>query len=118
MATTEDDPTTRTLSKVRRGDVIILPAGTDVWWTKSPQEIEAEYQRNAASGRFLDSAGESILVSSVSHQRLQTPTFALVTKLRDVSWDHWTRRPKRLTEALITNADGTIKYVLFRRPLP
>ena len=108
----------RDLASVRRGDVVVLPPGLGVWWNKTAEEIDAEYQRNAREGRFLDSAGEPILISSMGHTFLQSPAFALVTKLKGADWTHWSHRPRRLTEVLVTLEDGTTKYMMFSRPLP
>jgi len=99
---------------VRRGDTLVLPAGTRVWWTRSDEEIRSLRDSDIAAGRFCDSAGESIVYSPLSSFFLDEDVVVLVTRLRGIVWPGWTRRPAVLTEGFLT-LGGIPRYVLFRR---
>lgn len=85
---------------MKKGETIIIPSGTYYWWTRSSEELNALYAKDAATGNTLDSAGEPRLHSRTGTATTTEDTSAIVVRTRGAPWDHWVRKPKGLIEVL------------------
>ena len=83
-------------------NTMALAAGTKVWFIRTPEELAEMERRDVESGNRLDSAGEPRLYSQVGQTTLTEDTIVLVTKRSKVEWPTWHRKPKHLTEGIIT----------------
>ena len=91
--------------KPKTNDVVVLPAGKTVYFTRSQEEVQALIDRDRATGNTMDCAGESRLYSSQGALRLLSDTTVVVTRTRGVEWGGWNKKPKGLMEG-ITDAFG------------
>jgi hypothetical protein len=84
---------------IKRNDkVTLLQNLCSIWLKRTPEELQALRDADAAAGRFHDDAGEPILYGPYSGwTAIEVDTLEVtVTSLRP-KWEHYTRRPKGLS---------------------
>lgn len=99
---------------MKRGDAVVLRAGSALWYDRTADELAELEAQDAREGRFTDAAGEPILHSPVGTLYLEADAVAVVTRLKGVVWRGWRRRPSGLAAALAT-VEGVPRYVMFSR---
>lgn len=97
--------------RISRGDAVIVPKDTVYWYRRSLEELDAVQQRDAAAGRFTDSAGETIIYSVIGSGRLSEDLVGIVTRLKDIKWPTWHKKPKHAIECIVT-ISGLPRYVI------
>jgi len=92
-------------------ETIVCPKNSKFYYVKSSEELAAEQAADAKVGRFLDSAGESILYSNVASSSFLEDTPVTITRRRGVNWPHWSKRPAHLVEGLAT-IEGSPRIIM------
>lgn len=98
--------------------VVALPAGTRVWVKHTEAEIEAMREDDRRAGRWCTDDGETILYPHVGSVHLEADTVVTITRRTKVAWDHWTKKPVRLTEGFASFQHRGVSHtrvVLFQR---
>lgn len=90
-------------NKVRRGEIVVFPAGSRVHYVLTPQELEALYEDDRRRGDTMDCAGESRIHHRQSSIRFDVATSVLVTGLTGVEWHSWYKKPSGLIKGVVTS---------------
>lgn len=86
---------------MRKGETIVIPRGTPYWWPRTADEIEHLRDLDAKNGTILDSAGEPKIYAGMNSARVETDVVVVVTRTKNVTWNHWVTRPRNLVECLM-----------------
>lgn len=100
-------------------NIFALPAGTQVWYVRTAEEVEAMRAADIALGRTMTDDGETILYSDVGSFLLEEDAVVTVLRRTKVAWPTWSRKPKGLTEGFghfKTKGRYFDRTVLFSRP--
>lgn len=83
---------------VKRGDKVLLTMQHhDVWLKRTPEEMQALRDADAAAGRWHDDGGEPILYGNYGGWPKDCTRMTLVVTSCRPQWNHgWHRRPKGL----------------------
>lgn len=70
----------------------------DIWFVRSPEELQALRDADAKAGRWHDDGGEPILYGTYASWNTAGVDRLTVTNVRarNITWQHWGRRPKGL----------------------
>jgi hypothetical protein len=100
----------------KRGDVVkVTRDGFNVWIPRTPEEMQALRDRDAAAGRWHDDGGEPILYGPYNGFPQDVNELEVtVTLTRKVEWTHWGNKPKFLLEGTAT-IDGVKRVVKFKQ---
>lgn len=102
------------MKNAKRGDVVVILAGAMCWHFATDAELEERRRKDAAAGRFFDSAGEPLLYSRIRYWTFDVDTVATVVRTRSIEWPHWTKKPTGLIECFAT-LDGIPRFFLTKR---
>ena len=89
-------------NNLKMRDIVIKHPGTRFWFIRSEEEMKRIEERDREAGRFLDSAGETLIYSPLGSGVFEENTVVSVIKKRGIKWPHWTKKPKYLVEGLAT----------------
>lgn len=84
-----------------------------IWFVRSPEELQALRDSDAAAGRFIDDGGEPILYgpyagwNTVGVDHLDV----INVRARNITWQHWTRRPKGLLAGFCKNLGREVLFI-------
>ena len=98
-------------------DIIVKPSGAKFWFIRSEEEMIRIKERDREAGRFLDSAGETLLYSPLGSGVFEENTVISVVKKRGLRWPHWTKKPKHLIEGIAT-IGGAPRVIMCRLDPP
>jgi hypothetical protein len=91
------------IPEVKRGDVRVMPAGSHVYYVRTPEELEALYADDRRRGDTIDDAGERRIHHRQGTIRLEEPTSVMILALKGAPWHAWHRKPRGLVRAVITS---------------
>lgn len=84
-----------------------------IWFVRTPEELQALRDADAAAGRFIDDGGEPILYGAYSGWVQAGVDRLTVTnvKARNITWLGWGRRPKGLRAGFCKRLNREVLFI-------
>ena len=102
-------------TKISRGDIFQVNDVTQLFYTRSKEELDALRTRDRLDGDTMDSGGEPRIYSSQGCHLAEVGTTVMVTSLQSTDWAGWGTKPKGLVTAVVTNGSFLGRAVFVRR---